>query len=888
MTVSIRPRISGDIMYYTAYLLSADPIRFGSDILLKVRKAYFTSGKRQKNKIFLNVQGEALQCFYTMENRRPLKWKKVSEGRLCERTAQTGPSGYCVETLDYSGTVIKKMYFNLHHQWLRTEYFDGFHSQPEFTLMPWPNAKQVGLALYTAERETPSVLQSVPLPQEQALLDQLVQEVLPEACAQTAQGLAYFCTEQKHTLWVQMLDKLGEKEEKSAARAQRTRKKAGAFYFDIQALADEQTTFDLTKAPYLSADGPAALQQDAALEKENKKTRAEKEKVLLQKQPAQTEEKRKRKKPQAPAIAGPDKILPLSGKEKCFYYGALDENGARTGLGRTQTSQGKTLYDGTYKNDMRNGFGVYYFKTGRISYLGNWKDNKRDGFGIAFRPTDGSVHVGVFENDAPRGTAARFDKEGNLVYAGSWKDGVKTGAGITVAPNGALQISAWKDGKQQNTGALLDMYGAVYYSGGLKNGKKEGKGTLFAADGALVYTGMFKNDAFEGQGRLFLEDGGSIAGTFVNGKVNGKACKYTENGTLVYDGMWKDGLPNGDGALYAADGSKMQGSFIQGKAAGCFSCFSKDGRLCYKGTLADGLYDGQGVLYEEDKPVYDGAFACGEKCGMGRLFEDGACVYMGMFAHGLPNGYGQRFENGQRVYYGFFQNGLYHGHGMLFEDDRPKYAGSFSAGKMHGRINRVSDGHIIEECIYQQGKCIYMRSYTLDGALLYEGNIKDGMREGMGCAFTEFGEKSFEGIFKYNEPFKSMKVIVKKLEPLARCEKLKNTEYESCRTTPAFAVEEPVGGGIYSGMLGERGVPHGKGTMLYPDHRYTGFFEDGAPRGMGVIYFGDGRELRARFVKAPATGGARAVFSTVTYDYILEQSGKDGDAYVDRSNPAVY
>lgn len=39
---------------------------------------------------------------------------------------------------------------------------------------------------------------------------------------------------------------------------------------------------------------------------------------------------------------------------------------------------------------------------------------------------------------------------------------------------------------------------------------------------------------------------------------------------------------------------------------------------------------------------------------------------------------------------------------------------------------------------------------------------------------------------------------------------------------------------------------------------------------MGVIYFGDGRELRARFVKEPATGSARAVFSTVSYDYILE------------------
>lgn len=869
MTVSTRPQISGDIMYYTAYLLSADPVRFGSDILFKVRKAYFTSGKRQKDKMFLNAQGESIQCFYTMENHRPLKWKKVSEGKLCERARQTGLSGYCVETLDYSDAVTKKMYFDLQHQWLRTEYFDGFHPQPEFTLMPWVNAKQAGLALYSAEQETPSILLSVPLPQEQALLDRLVQEVLPEACAQTAQGLAYFCTEQKYALWTQMLDKLGAKEEKNAAKAQRTRKKAGTFYFDIQALADEQTVFDLTKAPYLSVDSPGVPQQNAAQEKENKKERPEREKVLPQKPPAQTEEKRKRKKPQTAGIAGPDKILPLSGKEKCFYYGALDESGARTGLGRTQTSQGKTLYDGMYQNDMRNGFGAYYFKTGRISYLGNWKDNKRDGFGIAFRPTDGSVHVGVFENDAPQGTAARFDKEGKLVYAGNWKDGVKTGAGITIAQNGALQVTAWEDGKQKNTGALLDMYGTVYYSGGLKNGKKEGKGTLFAADGAPVYTGMFKNDVFEGQGRLFLEDG-SITGTFANGKVNGTARKYTDNGTLVYDGMWKDGLPDGDGALYAADGSKMQGRFIQGKAAGRFSCFSKEGRLRYKGTLADGLYDGQGVLYEEDKPVYDGAFACGEKSGMGRLFEDGACVYMGMFAHGLPNGYGQRFENGQRIYCGFFQDGLYHGQGVLFEKDRPKYAGSFSAGKMHGRINQISNEHVAQECIYQQGKCVYMRSYAPDGALLYEGSIKNEMREGMGCAFTEFGEKSFEGIFKYNEPFKSMKVIVKKLDPLVYCEKLKNTEYESYRTAPAFAVEEPIGGGIYSGMLGEQGIPHGKGTMLYPDHRYTGFFENGTPQGMGVIYFGDGRELRARFVKEPATGSARAVFSTVSYDYILE------------------
>lgn len=43
-------------------------------------------------------------------------------------------------------------------------------------------------------------------------------------------------------------------------------------------------------------------------------------------------------------------------------------------------------------------------------------------------------------------------------------------------------------------------------------------------------------------------------------------------------------------------------------------------------------------------------------------------------------------------------------------------------------------------------------------------------------------------------------------------------------------VEQSIDGGVYSGQL-KNGIPHGKGTMLRKDHRYTGCFVEGLPTG---------------------------------------------------------
>ena len=70
----------------------------------------------------------------------------------------------------------------------------------------------------------------------------------------------------------------------------------------------------------------------------------------------------------------------------------------------------------------------------------------------------------------------------------------------------------------------------------------------------------------------------------------------------------------------------------------------------------------------------------------------------------------------------------------------------FKNGEKNGRINEISNGKIIRECIYSSGELVYMREYSEEnGALRFDGNVRNCMRDGFGASFNEDGEKSFEG-----------------------------------------------------------------------------------------------------------------------------------------------
>ena len=137
------------------------------------------------------------------------------------------------------------------------------------------------------------------------------------------------------------------------------------------------------------------------------------------------------------------------------YYGLLDDNGNRSGYGRTETAQGKTAYEGEYLNDMRNGFGSFYYKDGSINYVGDWKNNLRDGRGVGFRSSDSQVHVGKWKDNTPDDIGVRFDKEGNFISLNHYSMGNKDGVGISFDKNGNLVVTKWKDNREVDSTIII-------------------------------------------------------------------------------------------------------------------------------------------------------------------------------------------------------------------------------------------------------------------------------------------------------------------------------------------------------------------------------------------------------------------------------------------------
>lgn len=147
--------------------------------------------------------------------------------------------------------------------------------------------------------------------------------------------------------------------------------------------------------------------------------------------------------PQAERFDKNADLIINSGNEKYCYYGDINDDCMRDGYGRTEMSNGKTAYEGNYKNNKRNGFGSFYYKNGGLCYTGEWKDNKRNGFGVGVRSSDGSFHAGIWSNNRPEGVGARFDKYGKLSYIANFKNGKESGLCVEYREDGGITIFKW-------------------------------------------------------------------------------------------------------------------------------------------------------------------------------------------------------------------------------------------------------------------------------------------------------------------------------------------------------------------------------------------------------------------------------------------------------------
>ncbi|MDD5924591.1 MAG: hypothetical protein PUC88_07370 [Clostridia bacterium] len=428
-----------------------------------------------------------------------------------------------------------------------------------------------------------------------------------------------------------------------------------------------------------------------------------------------------------------DKIISVSPSKTYYYIGDLNQ-GKRDGFGRTFMESGRTAYEGEYKDDKRDGFGVYYYKSGKLCHMGSWKKNKRNGFGVALNGTHDQMRIGRWENNELVGMETVFDADGNMLFAGYREDGIKNGAGLTVTSDGGFELCRYKDDVAMETSAVFDRNGKLVYNGAIKNGEKNGFGISFRDDGTIEYSGMWKNGIYHGEGRLCRENGEVIEGTFDNGKSSG-FCR----------------------------------------------CISSTGEPYYIGELKDGVKHGKGRLYENGVLIYDGEFENDIKNGTGNLYKNGELIYSGELKNGIRSGFGTQVAI-DFVYTGLWKNDAYNGIGLYLKSNKEGYVGNFTGGKPDGRVNLIQNGIVFAECIFKNDACVFMKRYSNDGkSLVYEGSVRDGVPNGMGREYNEFGEVVFEGLYKLGKPYKNAKIIIREIEPLPECEMLANTDYELYR-----------------------------------------------------------------------------------------------------------
>ncbi len=887
-----------------------------SDGLYDIRKEFFSAKHNIKGKLTVKCNGDTYKLSYNMEQGQVLRWRKFCGDIQCERAVPC-EGGYRVESFDKSKHLYKKTFFTREHEILRVEFFDKNKVIPSMILTPsvqdgtyvlikTVNNQDEKLYPFT-ERTGKDITKE---------LNMLAGE--PQIFCKTSSGAYYYCTKEEIEARTSSLRKLlddsqaedteetvksaftveengsgkhinlseaetykpSEKKDKPEKDDAENIEKAEKHTVKVKPIKtapksddkseisneiDTEIADENEELPIPSIDDSVfeTVSKDEFIAEISKEDNADEDNsedeafVYEQVIPQELRETLCTFASDCPYENLPKKEIKTE-KDRYFYFGELTDN-MRDGRGRTAMENGITAYEGSYKDDKRSGFGAYYFKSGHLCYVGDWEDNKREGLGTAYS-IDGACYTGKWHDDKPSGAGASFNSEGDLKYFGTYKEGKRDGAGVmTIGEN--IVVGIYQNGKFTGRGTIFAPTGALLYSGEMNRGERSGTGIEYNTDGTIHYKGEWRGGRYNGKGTLYLADGGFIEGEFRYGAAEGEGKHYDKNGRLIYVGLFANNLSSGNGRVYNDDGSYYEGRFSDGEATGLISEYTSKGELVYSGEWKNGRRSGRGTEYVNGIKVYDGEFSDGVYNGEGRLYKEDLLIYAGSFENGRKSGYGCEYENGSMIYRGIFSDNEYNGSGIIYTDGEISSVGLFKNGKKHGRVNEISDGRIIRECIYASGELLYMREYSKEnGTLLFDGNVRKGERDGFGASFNEYGEKSFEGIFKAGQEQKSMSVILRKIEQLPKCEELADGEYDIYRNGTGYVVEYALNGGQFTGKI-KNGKPDGKCTILYSDHRFTGEFADGKPNGKGIIYMLDGEEIKGEFRSTEFDGSKKIELS---------------------------
>lgn len=492
-----------------------------------------------------------------------------------------------------------------------------------------------------------------------------------------------------------------------------------------------------------------------------------------------------------------------------------------------------------------------------LVYAGSWKDGAMDGGGKVYE-RGRLVYEGGLKANLPEGPGIRYDANGDR-YEGIFATGVPQGNGRLFFGEKLYFEGNWKNGSMAGNGKLFDSDGKPVYEGAFENGVREGYGVLFnAATGKKSYEGNWKNDMRDGTGKSFDEAGKLVySGSWSKDRKNGTgiAQRYGQVKSYTLDGTEVVSVEEIE-VVYVTDVEYANGVLIKQAATdwayrGDFTDTGEVNGQGEAGRITGTILSEAGVLHTWTT-YYKGEFHYSRMTGKGVFYNNrGQAIYEGEVKDGKRNGAGVAYNaSGELAYSGEWWEDQRHGKGFIYqfeasEDDVPgtdfvltevaysrgtlTYSGNeyWVVGSAAGAAGY---GKGTQRLIYDASKGTTVNwnaQSKTGGRLVYEGDFRNGLRDGAGVEFFADGAK-YTGSFKNN--------VKSGTGQLANY----NTRYEG-----DFLNDMKNGSGklyqngvlVYEGQFKDD-KKNGQGiSYLYAGSKeYEGGFKDDQRHGYGVLY----------------------------------------------------
>ena len=236
--------------------------------------------------------------------------------------------------------------------------------------------------------------------------------------------------------------------------------------------------------------------------------------------------------------------------------------------------------------------------------------------------------------------------------------------------------------------------------------------------------------------KIDLIDYKILSGKYTDGKRNGYSKEYDSfNDALIFEGQYIEGKKFGYGKEYFDSHIIYEGTYLNGKRNGKGVEYYTNGNIKFKGIFLLGvIYNGYGYN-NKGEIIYK------IKNGKGyikELDEYDYCLFEGEY----PSGKGKEY------YYYFYSN------------KNIKFEGEYIKGIKWNGKGYDNYGHLVYELKNGKG---YVKEYKFF-KLIFEGEYKDGIRNGKGKEYNYEGDLIFEGEYRNNYKMKGKSYIKGKLD----------------------------------------------------------------------------------------------------------------------------